>query len=655
MKKVFLILGAMILTVVVAVSAVLLLIDPNQFKPVIVDQTKQQTGLDLVIDGDLKWSIFPSIGFSLGKTELKNPQGFSHENLLKIDHIGIDVSLLPLLSKELIIGNLVMDGAEIRLETLKDGRSNLDSLKGKQTETVTNTAAVAIHTEEVQTEDLVAEQPAIRKWKVSLTGVSITDALLDISNAQTGSHTRLYDVGLSVSEFQFNQPTLVTFTAQGNTADTSISLQGSGDLVVDNMLTRAAVNNLVLTSIATGDALPQSPMVLDIASSLTFDTSAQRLAVILDKLSLNQLTLDGKADVIIQDIPELRFSLHSSDIDVDAFLGADQQSTAPAIASASPVNARTNASSQTTVSTQQEQEPDLSVLLVLDIQGDIQLDKLKAGNAQMQDVALQISINRGIVELSSLAAELYAGSIQAKARLDARQVPAHYTLTQQAQGIQILPLLTDVAGNKLLEGTGNIEAQIKGAGLTPAAIKQNLTGTVEVNLADGAVNGVNIARLIRTSYAQLKGQKAEETGEQQKTDFTALTATIQLNKGLARTSDLSMQSPLLRINGAGEADYIAQTTDFLVKTSLVGTLEGQGGKELDELKNVTIPLRVKGAWSSPKFSIQLAEVLKDQEVQRLKQKAEKKAEKGLKKLFGDKIKEGQAKELTDKLFNQLFK
>ena len=110
---------------------------------------------------------------------------------------------------------------------------------------------------------------------------------------------------------------------------------------------------------------------------------------------------------------------------------------------------------------------------------------------------------------------------------------------------------------------------------------------------------------------------------------------------------------------------ISQTVDFLVKTSIVGSLEGQGGKTIDDLKDVTVPVRAKGSWASPKISIELEELLKEKEVKRLKEKAEKEkarlkekaekeAERGLKKLLGDKAKSEDAKEITDKLFNKLF-
>ena len=724
MKKVFLFIGALVLMVVVAVAAVLFFVDPNQFKPMIVEQTRKQTGLELVIEGDLAWSVFPSIGLSLGKTELKNPQGFKNENLLKIDSVGVDVSLLPLLNKELLIGNVSLNGAEVYLETLKDGRSNLDALTQKETTpAVVTDERAAEQTVIEQTASTEAEEPKAQEWVINLAGVTISDALLEIRNDQAGSYTKLYDVGLSVSEFVFDQWTTaifaakgknnqqsfaakgqaefklaqslkeyalrniqlessfkdpatditaaklglesfefdkankVTFSVLGNAAEMDIDLKGGSLLTVDKAISQVKMDNLTLDSIFKGDALPQSPMKVGMDSSLSFDLTKQHLAFVLKMLSLNKIMLDGKANVTLGDILKVRFSLHSPDIDVDEFLGLNKKADA--------ATAETDVKEQQTAADQPEVEPDLSALKMLDVKGDIVIDKFKAANARMQNVDMTFSVNRGVAQLISFTSNLYEGSIKATARLDARKSPASYSAKKQIKGVKVFPLLKDVLQNEMLEGTGNIDVDAKGKSLTPTGIKQNLAGTVKINFADGAVHGVNVAQTIRTTYAKIKGQKVEENEEPQKTDFAVLTSTIKLNNGVAKTDDLNMLSPLLRIQGKGEANYIDETVNFLVKTSVVGSLEGQGGKSIDDLSDVTIPLRVKGSWTDPKFKLELEEVLKEKEVKRLKEKAdkekarlkkkaEKEAERGLKKLLGDDAKSEDAKELTDKLFKKLF-
>ena len=133
MKKLLLVIAIPIVAILAVILGLVIFVNPNQFKPLIVEQAQKQTGLELVIEGDISWQFFPSIGFELGRTELRNPQGFSQPNLFKVETVGVDVSVTPLFSKQLEIGNVTLDGAEFYLETQKDGSKNIDALTKAQT------------------------------------------------------------------------------------------------------------------------------------------------------------------------------------------------------------------------------------------------------------------------------------------------------------------------------------------------------------------------------------------------------------------------------------------------------------------------------------------------------------------------------------------
>ncbi len=718
MKKLLLLLAGLIVVVIIAVTALVVLVNPNQFKPLIVKQAKQQTGLDLVIDGDIGWQFFPSLGFSLGKTELKNPTGFSAPNLFKVDAVGIDVSVLPLLSHHLEIGNITLDGAEFYLETRKDGVKNIDALsKAQQQDANDQSQADTASAEQTASDTKQAEtqdEPS-QAWSIALAGVTINNSVLDITDNQAGSHTKLYDLALNLSEFAFDSWTNATFAAKGeinqqsfaaqgkagfklsadfkqyqlrdvsldanyndpnnridsakfdlasfafdqanplnysvkgNAAGLDINLGGQGSIELDSAMSLMQLKGLTLAGDLKGDSLPQSPLKLDLASDVRFDLKQNQLMLTLAKLAANDITLDGKADVTLADIPKVRFDLHSPNIDLDAFLGLNSTNqSAPASKSGAQTESAT-ASSAAQNGAASAQEPDLSALKTLDLQGAISIDKFKASGAQLQNVVSKFSVAKGIAKLSALNANLYQGSVSATATLDANATPATYSVTKQVKGVQIQPLLVDVADNDILEGTGNITANLKGKGLLADEIKQNLNGSVEIAFNDGAVHGINVAQLIRTNYAKIKGKSIDDKEGVQKTDFSAVTASLTLKQGVVSTNNLSMQSPLLRVHGEGSANYVKQTLDFLINTSIVGSLEGQGGKDIDDLKDLTIPINISGAWAKPKYKLVFDDVLK--------QKAQKELDRGLKKLddkLGDKIKDEKTKDAVNNLLKGLF-
>ncbi|OLQ89602.1 cell envelope biogenesis protein AsmA [Vibrio ponticus] len=706
MKKIALVLAIPIVAIIAAILALVLLVNPNQFKPLIVEQAKQQTGLDLVIEGDIDWQFFPSVGFTLGKTELKNPQGFSQPNLFKVEQVGIDVSVMPLFSQQLEIGNVTLDGAEFYLETRKDGVKNLDALQA-------NKPQAASETKQSAPENTPATEPSAQPasaWTISLAGISITNALLDIQDEQAGTHTKLYDVSLTLTEFAldawskadfamkgetnqqqfaaqgtaelklmtgftqyelknisfdasysdatnkiesasiqldtfaFDQANNLKYAVKGTAADLALDLKGGAQLTVDKAISKVTMKQLGLDATFEGATLPQSPMKVDMASDLTFDLTNSHLSFVLEKLTANALQFDGKLDVTLAEIPKIVFNLHSPEIDVDAFLGADKDEQAKA----DKDEAKSNESAEI-AKDDSNQEPDLSALKTLDVTGAITIDKFKAGNAKMQNVAAKFSVNRGLVKLTSFSSNLYDGSIKATATLDARKSPATYSAKKQIKGVQVLPLLIDVAQNDKLEGTGNIDVNVTGKGLATTTMKQNLAGTIKINFADGAVNGINVAQLIRENYAKFKGESLEGQEQVKKTDFSAMTATLNLKNGVVSTNNLHAQSPLLRVRGEGSANYLNDTADFTISTSIVGSLEGQGGKDIDELKDITIPINVSGKWADPKFKLVFDDVLK--------QKAQKEIDRGLEKLdekLGEKIKDEKTKEAINGLLKGLF-
>ncbi|WP_070967282.1 AsmA family protein [Vibrio sonorensis] len=714
MKKLILIVAFLLLIPVIAIAALVLFVNPNQFKPMIVEEAQKHTGLELVIEGDISWQFFPSVGFELGKTELRNPQGYSSANLFKVGKVGIDVSVMPLLDRKLEIGNVTLDGAEFYLETLKDGRKNIDVLtKSNEVAPATESGTATAENASPSSNEEVAQDPS-KAWTIQLAGVSVSNALLDVQDHQAGSFTRLSDVSFTLSEFavekwskatfaakgknnqqtfsasgsaelklseglaeyalrnielessfkepannfekiilglatfEFDKPNALTYEVVGQAAGLDMTMKGQGELTVDKAISLVQLNKLVLDANYAGDSLPQSPMKVDMASDLRFDLSKSHLNFVLQKLTANAIELDGKADVFLGDIPKVRFALHSPNIDLDEFLGLGAEN---ATAETSDTSDETASQGKTEQSTpvEQEVEPDLAALKTLDVSGDISIDKFKANNAHMQEVQASFYVNRGIAELTKFTSKLYQGTISATAKLDARKSPASYVAKKQIKGVKVQPLLIDVSDNDKLEGTGSIDVDVQGKSLTPTGIQKNLLGTVIVNFADGAVNGINVAQMIRENYAKIKGEKLDDKEGVQKTDFSALTATLKLNKGNVSTDDLQMQSPLLRIRGQGSANYIAQTVDFTVSTSVVGSLEGQGGKDIDELKDVTIPINVSGSWNEPKFKLVFDDVLK--------QKAKKEIDRGLKKLdekLGDKIKDEKTKDAINGLIKGLF-
>ncbi len=710
MKKIALLISIPFIAIIAALLVLVLLVNPNDFKPLIKEQVEAQTGRQLSIDGDIEWRFFPSIGFSIGKTALSNPKGFATSDLVKFDNAILDLNVRPLFHHEINIGLVTLDGASFTLHTLKDGSTNLDSLTPKKAEvgpeaSVSEEVNVAANTSE-------HSQPStsINDWEITLEGIALTNAEVLIQDDRAGSKTKLNDINLSLSQFSPGEWARLTFDVKGDLGQQKISLAGKTDLNIATTLDAASLkqtefmasysdavnkfdditftidqfsfgewanikliakgkaNELMVNSDSSfavnvpktldliriksfkstnnvkGKGLPNEDVTAVIGFDSSFDLSKSLLKV--EKLTLSAVDTDftGKASVELKDIPKVHFSLRSPNIDVDALLVTLPKGDTQ-VADGKVKTGTSNSTSKPV----KEVEPDLSALKTLDVAGTIIIDKFKANNAKMQNVESVFSINRGVFKLSKFHSDLYSGAIDMTATLDARKPTPSYAIKQAIKGVKVAPLLIDVMGESLIEGTGNITLNISGQSLKPTALKQNLKGKVSINFADGAVNGVNIPLLIRTTYAKIKGEKVKGSEEAEKTDFSALSADFYLAKGNATTKNIKMVSPLLRIHGEGSAHYINETANMLIKTSIVGSLKGQGGKDINDLKDVTIPIRITGPWIKPKYKLEFDDVMQ--------QKAKKEIDRGIEKLeekYGDKIKDEKVKEAANKLLKGLF-
>lgn len=725
MKKVLIFLSVPIAAVLIAILALVVFVNPNQFKPLIIEQAKAQTGFDLIIEGDISWSFFPHLGFAIGKTQVLNSaQGFKQAQVVKFDEAALDISVLPLLEKRLNIGNVTLNGADIFIQKLKDGRSNLDVVKQSVEENASQPKAETTKESTQKATNPASESP----WHVSLEGITVNNAKLVMLDQANDSNLALSDVNFSLSQFsfdewskaefnitgkqnaqsfsaagktefklsqdlsdyqlrgtdieaQFKDPTMDIKKAQftlesfqfnsvskmalsinGVVSGMNIDINQSASIMLDKEMTQVKVQNMMVNGKVDGKTLPLSPIAIDMNSDIRFDLTKKYLNVTLKKLGVNELTFDGSAQVSLEpSIPKIVFDLHSPEINVDALLKQMEKPVSSSTKSENTAKASTPKTTSNTTSSQSE--PDLSATRTLDVTGKVAIDKFTASNAKMQNVQTQFKVNRGVIELQKFAANLYNGSVNANAKIDARKEVATYTLHKEVKGVQIQPLLKDVADMDFVSGTGNISADLTGKSLIVDKAKQNLAGVVKINFADGSFYGVNVAHEIRSVQALFKGKKAEET-KVKKTDFSAVTATLKLSKGVMTTDNLSAQSPLLRILGSGKANYVNETVDFLVKTSVVGTLKGQGGKDTDELKDITLPITIKGTWAEPKIRPDLNAALDDQtkqkakaEIDRAKEKAQKEVDRGLDKLLGDddSKQKDDVKKAAGELLNGLFK
>jgi AsmA protein len=340
--------------------------------------------------------------------------------------------------------------------------------------------------------------------------------------------------------------------------------------------------------------------------------------------TLDSTTLALKAGVQNFARPATSFDLALGVLDLDRYL---PKPTTSAAASAGPVPARA--------------EPNISLAALrgMDLRGTLKVATLKVMNLKTTGLRLQLKAQNGLAELNPVTASLYGGGFNGRLLADAnagQRLGARLDL----RGIQIGPLMKDLLDRRPLEGRGNVALDLTTGGSTVSQLKKRLNGTVGVQLGDGAINGVDIAGAMRNAKAKLGGGGQEGTaGAQQKTDFSEFSASLKITDGVARNDDLSAKTPLLRLGGAGTVYLAEDRLDYTVKATVVPTLQGQGGPELEQLRGLTIPVRLSGPYSDVKWKIDVAAIAgqRKQEAQQMLDAKKEALKDKLKESSGDKL------------------
>ncbi len=106
---------AFIIVMILAITGFLLLFNPNHYKTQITHAFYQQTGRQLVLKGDIHWSFYPALSLKLSDVTVNNPAGYVQPVFAHLDAAELNVRLLPLLSKQIEVNRLLVNGLQLTL------------------------------------------------------------------------------------------------------------------------------------------------------------------------------------------------------------------------------------------------------------------------------------------------------------------------------------------------------------------------------------------------------------------------------------------------------------------------------------------------------------------------------------------------------------
>ena len=386
------------------------------------------------------------------------------------------------------------------------------------------------------------------------------------------------------------------------------------------------LSDMKLALDATGDKLPGKHISSELKGSIQADLGRQSIQ---GKMAGGLLQSQIKAKLAVNNfsVPMIRYDLEVDQFDADPYM---PQKTA---ASAEQGKAQGPAAEQGAgkSAAAPEQPFDLSALKTLNLEGSLRIGSLKAANIKVAQLRVDVKAKNGMVNIAPLSARLYQGSIDGKASVNAQT--NGFAVNEKLTGVDIAPLLKDAANLDMAEGRGNIVLDLTAQGNTVSGLKKALNGKASVDLANGAIKGVNLEKLVQGVQNLGKESSVQTLGvdKNEKTPFSEFKASFKVHNGVAHNDDLAVKSTVLRVTGKGDIDIGRGNMDYNAKAIFAKTEQG---------KTATLPVNISGTFDDLKYKIDysalIADIAKqklDEKKDELKAKARDELKKGLKDLF----------------------
>ena len=611
-------------SLVVFVIAVLLIapafIDIRDYKPELEKKVADATGRPFSVGDDLSLTLFPWAGISFSDLRLGNTPAFSEKELVTVKSFEVRVKLLPLISKNIQVKRFILNEPNITLVKNKTGQVNW-----------------------AQPEDTQKKAPAEKTEKESKApaaeaGLPIKDLTVGEFSIKNGSiiwidHTtdtrkEITAVNLSLQDVSLDRPVKLSFSAMLDNQPLSVDgivgpvgkdfkqatipldldvkalkqliLQLNGTL--KNPASKPGIDMAVEIKefsprklIAAMDqkfpVATSDPKALGrVALKANLKGDASKVAVTNGILNLDESTLKFSLNASDFSRPNLAFDLNLDQINIDRYLPpkSEKQPAAEKPAEKKPT--------------------DYTPLRKLILDGRIQIGQLVANKAKIQDLLLQIKAKNGIFNLDPIKLALYQGTVSGKGNFNVQGHTPKSSVNLNVEKIQAGPLLKDVLEKDILEGVTNAQLKLNMSGEDAAMIKKTLNGTGQVRFNDGAIIGIDLAGMVRNVKAAFGLERSP--AQRPRTDFAELNAPFSIKNGLVHTPETRLQSPLIRIIAAGDANLVNETLDFRVEPKVVATIKGQGDAE--QRSGLMVPVLVSGTFSEPQFTPDLAGVAKKQ-------------------------------------------
>lgn len=650
--------GVFVLVVAVAVAgvAIIMSINPNEYRDRLTSEVKSVTGRDLVIKGDLK------VGISLIPTIVANEVSFSNASwgsrpdMASIKRLEASLEVVPLLSGNIKIGKVVLIEPDILLEVASDGRTNWDfSADSKNAArpaapspqipaesssgapVIPSIDSVAIDKARFRFNDMKANQDlnlalekvrigdvaSGNKLKIEIAGAynntpfevkGSTDSIdnlvgdgnfaLDLEASALAAVVKLKGVVAK----PMSAPVLgVDFSLAGK--DLAATLDAAKSVVPD--LKDAKVPTIGSYDVAGRATGPASKPGLENLKFNLGNTEALKVSgsgkgngntYSIDKLTAEIYGSDVSGSVVAMvggKVPEIKANLtsHKFDLaDVEKLLngGKEPEAQAEPAKSAPPSAAKGKAAANDGRVFPADKLP-LDGLKAANATVAFKGDRVVAQGTTITAIDTVVALNNGKLAIEPLGATVSEGRLSGKVLLDASSGTPTIETSINVDKLNLGGMLKERGVTDLLTGKVSTNINTKGSGDSVRAIMASLNGETEVVMDDGRV----ASRYLDMLASDLTKQLIPGGGSGD-AKINCVVSRFEVKQGVATSKVLLFDTDKMTINGGGTVDLRTEQLDLGIEPQPKET----------SIVSLAVPLKVSGTLAAPRVAPTTAAIAK---------------------------------------------
>ncbi|MBC3496562.1 AsmA family protein [Pseudomonas kermanshahensis] len=311
-----------LLLIIVALGFALThLFDPNDYKDEIRQLARDKAHVELTLNGDIGWSLFPWLGLELHDASIATLSKPS-EPFADLKMLGLSVRVLPLLRREVQMSDVRVEGLNLTLARDENGHGNWEDIgkplpapNGAPTDTPAQAPAEQAPAQ--------ADSGSERAVKLDIDSLTVNNARVQYTDAKNGQSYSAESIQLSTGPVHEGANIALKASAFLSATQPSIKARTelAGELRFDRKLKRYNFEDMRLSGETSGEPFAGKTVTFAAQGQLLVDLAANVASWNGLKISANQLRALGELNLRDLDkAPQLSGGLSIAQFDLRTFL-----------------------------------------------------------------------------------------------------------------------------------------------------------------------------------------------------------------------------------------------------------------------------------------------------------------------------------------------